>query len=92
MEESVFGRSVLETVVTNQISSLFPSLFLIRTGRLPCTFLVYSISAGIGNTLSTGAVRMHNKAMYGSSLEDLAFFRVIFTVFTVRSINPFDFG
>ena len=110
MEESVFGRSALETVVTNHESadrgSSFEPLIVVAVSRifLLCFQVCFSFAqegclvvslytAFLPDiALSTGVVRMHNKAIYGSSFEDLAFFRVILSVFTVRSINPFDFG
>ena len=99
MEESVFGRSVLESVVTNHESadrgsSFEPLVVVAVSRRFPLCFQV-CFSCALEGCLIQHFCRTWQHVVYrldGSSLEDLAFFRVIFTVSTVRSINPFDFA
>ena len=94
IHESASRGSSFDPLVIVAVSRRFLLCFQVclSCAQEGCLILSYIISAGLGNTLSTGVVRMHNKARYGSSFEDSAFFSVIFTVFTVRSINPFGFG
>ena len=113
MGKSVFGHSVLETVVTNHESadrgSSFEPLVVVAVSRrlFLCFQVCFSIAQEGCLVLSLYTAFLPGLAtrclpvlfecitkrdMDRVCLEDLAFIRVIFTVFIVRSINPFDFG
>ena len=90
----MFSPLNLLLLLQSLVDILFLSKFVSHAHRKVALYFpyIYSISAGLGNTLSTGVVRMHNKARYGSSLEDFAWYGVFLIVCTVRSINQYDFG
>ena len=53
-------------------------------GILVLIFLLYRISAGDGNWLSSDVLRLN--------LDCFAFCKVFFAVWTIRSMNPFNCG
>ena len=74
------------------ISSFDQCSFLMITGRFDLYLRAFSISAGDGKWLSIGVDLKASSAFCGLDLDIAAFFRVYFTVWTWRSLNPFDCG